>query len=182
MIKIKVQVDDWDTNESTELTLPCDVKNKVDTSHSLYIIDWEGDLMIGYYDDIIELNNVIDDINAECPSMTVEILDAILHASGCSDLSDKDFIQKICSSNFMFEEITGVTGATNEEKCARYLATEMMIPFAKNITDTKLETICTKADKVEWKKVWAHYETMGFEIITIDTKLYAFHWGNAVEE
>lgn len=182
MIKIKVQVDDWDTNESTELTLPCDVKNKVDTSHSLYIIDWEGDLMIGYYDDIIELNNVIDDINAECPSMTVEILDAILRASGCSDLSDKDFIQKICSSNFMFEEITGVTGATNEEKCARYLATEMMIPFAKNITDTKLETICTKADKVEWKKVWAHYETMGFEIITIDTKLYAFHWGDAVEE
>ena len=50
------------------------------------------------------------------------------------------------------------------------------------ITDTKLETLCTKADKVEWKKVWAHYETMGFEIITIDTKLYAFHWGDAVEE
>lgn len=182
MIKIKVQVDDWDTGESTELTLPCDVKNKVDTSHSLYIIDWEGDLMIGYCDDIIELNNVIDDINYECPSMTVEILDAILRASGCSDLSDKDFIQKICSSDFMFEEITGVTGATNEEKCARYLATEMMIPFAKNITDTKLETICTKVDKIEWKKVWAHYETMGFEIITIDTKLYAFHWGDAVEE
>lgn len=65
MIKIKVQVDDWDTGESTELTLPCDVKNKADTSHSLYIIDWEGNLMIGYYDDIIELNNVIDDINAE---------------------------------------------------------------------------------------------------------------------
>lgn len=182
MIKLKVQVDDWDTGESIELALPCDVKNKVDTSHSLYIIDWESDLTLGYYDDIIELNNVIDDINAECPSITIEILDAILHTSGCSDLGDKDFIRKICSSDFMLEEITGVTGATKEEKCARYLATEMMIPFAKNITDIKLETICEKADKVEWKKVWEHYEAMGFEIIVIDTKLYAFHWGDAVEE
>ncbi len=182
MIKIKVQVDDWDTGESTELTLPCDVRNKVDTSHNLYIIDWESDLMIGYYDDIAELNNVLDDINAECPSMTIEILNAIFNASGCSDLSNKDFIRKICSSDFMFEEITGAIGTTNGEKCARYLATEMMIPFAKNITDTVLDTICAKADKVEWKKVWEHYETMGFEIINIGKKLYAFHWGNAVEE
>ena len=152
MVKIKVQIDDLDTGEFTELTLPCDVKNRVDTSHSLYISAGYGDSIIGYYDDIIQLNNILDDINAECPSMTVEILDGILHASGCDDLSDEGFIQKICSSDFMFEEIVGITGTTNEEKCAKYLATEMMIPFAKNITDTKLETICTKADKVERKK------------------------------
>ena len=116
MVKIKIQVDDWDTGESTELTLPCDVRNKVDTSHSLYIIDWKCDMMIGYYDDIVQLNNVLDDINAECPSMTIEILNAILRASGCGDLSDKNFIQKICNSNFMFEEITGMVGKTNEER------------------------------------------------------------------
>lgn len=182
MIKIKVQVDDWDTGESIELTLPCDVKNKVDTTHNLYIIDWEGNLALGCYDDITKLNNVLDDINAECPSMTLEMLETILEASGCGDLSDKDFIQKICSSDFMIEEIVGVTGATDKEKCARYLTTEMMIPFAKNITEAKLEDICAKSDKVIWKKVWEYYEIMGFELITIDKKLYAFHWGDAVEE
>lgn len=181
MVKIKVLVEDMDTDEFTELTLPCDVRNKLDTSHSLYIADWERAIGIGYCDDVVQLNDALDEINAECPSMTIEILEAIILTVN-GDLDNEYFVQKICSNNFLFEEITGVSGTTDEEKCARYLATEMMIPFARNITDIKLETICANANKVKWEKVWKHYETMGFEIITIDTKLYAFHWGNAAKE
>lgn len=185
MLKIKVKVDDWDTGETIELTLPCDIKNKIDTSHNLYIMDWDGEILIGFYDDVAKLNNLLDDINAESPTMTVEILEAILKASGCGELSDKYFMQKICTSDFMLEEITGVDGDTDEEKCARYLAVEMAIPFAKNITNPILEGLITNsvlADKVAWGKVWKHYETMGFETILIDKKLYVFHWGDAVEE
>lgn len=182
LVKVKIQVEDWDTGESIELILPCDLRNKLDTTHDLYIVDWEGDLAIGYCDDITELNNILDDINAECPSITLEMIEAILAASSCSDLSNEDFIKKICSSDFMFEEIIGVSGDTNEEKCARYLTTKMMIPFAKNITDTKLEEICSQPDKVTWERVWKHYSVMGFKIITIGEKIYAFHWGNTIEK
>ena len=183
MIKIKVQVEDWDTGELIDLTLPCDVKNHVDTTHDLYIIDFESDLDIGYYDDILKLNEVIDDINAESPSMTVEILDAILKHSGCSDLSSDEFLQKICRSDYMLEEVCNTMKSMYEleEECAKYLATEMMIPFAKNITEDKLLKMSLSPSSVVWKKVWEYYDTMGFEIITAGNKVYAFHWGDAVE-
>ena len=181
MIEIKVQIDDWDTGESIGLTLPCDIRRYVDVTHDLYVVDWEGDINIGYYNDVFDLNDLIDDINTENPSMTFEILSAILKASGCGSLNNEEFTDKICESDFMLEEIVGVIGTTNEEKCARYLATEMMIPFAKNIDDTKLEEICRRAPKVNWTEVWKYYFIMGFQILTIDKKLYVFHWGDAVE-
>lgn len=182
MVNLRVEVDDWDTGESTELTLPCDVKNKVDTTHELQITDWQAEMSIGFYDDVQKLSELLDDINAETPSMTLEILEAILNASYCAELSDKEFVRKICSSDYMFEEITETNGSTIKEKCARFLANEMMIPFAQNINEGILEKISRMPDKVLWNKVWDYYDNMGFQIIEVDGKHYAFHWGDAETE
>jgi len=180
LVKLNVEVDDWDTSESITLTLPCDVKNRIDTTHDLQIIDWDGDFSLGYYDDVVELNDLIEDINAENSLMTLDILIGILNSSGCGDLSNKDFIRKICESDFMLEDITNSHGRTDEEKCALYLASEMMIPFAQNISYSILENLNDR--NVLWERVWKYYSKMGFQIITINKKQYAFHWGDAVEE
>ena len=182
MVKLKVEVDDWDTGESKEITLPCDLRREIDTSHELQIIDWEGDFALGYYNDINALNEVLDDINAENPTMNLQMLIAILDASGECSLEDKDFRRKICSSDYMVEEISDVGNRklkTDGEKCSWYLATEMMIPFAKNITESKLIDIKKNSANVNWKIVWGYYEQMGFKVLTIGKKIYAFHWGDA---
>lgn len=181
MVKIKVEIDDWDTGLSTELTLPCDVKKFVDTTHELQIVDWEGDFFIGQFDDVLKFNNFLDDLNSECPNMSLELLSIILASSSCATLSDTEFVRKVHTSDFMFEEVSGVTGSNNEEKCACYLATEMMIPFAKNITGIHLEKMSEMKNKVLWNRVWDYYNTMGFKIIAALGKLYVFHWGDAEE-
>lgn len=185
MVKLKIEVDDWDTSETIALTLPCDVKSKVDTTHELQIIDWDGTFSLGYYDDIVKLNDAIEEINAENPTMTLEMLIEILEASGAGSLDDKDFIRKVCSSDFMLEEITDTENwlmNSEEEKCACYLATEMMIPFARNITEKRLEEIKDNMiDVIDWKTVWRYYTHMGFKLLQFNDAMYAFHWGDAVE-
>lgn len=182
MIKLKVEVDDWDIGETTQLTLPCEVKNSVDVSHELQIIDWDGNFCIGF-DDVVELNEAIEDINSENPCMTLELLEVILEASNSSSLNDKRFLEKICNSDFMLEELVGTEKwlmSSEEEKCACYLATEMLIPFAKNITTDYLESISENlVDVIDWNTVWRYYFQMGFKVISLGDTIYAFHWGNA---
>lgn len=186
MVELKVEVDDWDTGETVPLTLPCDLRGKIDTSHELQIIDWDGFISIGYYNDIKKLNEVLEEINTECPALTLELLDKILDASGAYGLDDEDFVKKLCGNDFMFEEIVGTDNwliSTDEEKCACYLATEMYIPFAKNITEEHLDEIKDDlVDVIQWDTVWRYYEHMGFKIIDIDNRLYILHWGDAMED
>lgn len=181
MVKLKIEVEDFDLGESIEVTLPCDIKNKVDLSHELLIVNYNNDLSLGYYDEVDRLNELLDDINAESPAMTIDILSSILIASGCYELSDKTFIEKITNSDFMFEEISieDDLDMSDKERCAKFLATEMMIPFAKNITEDKLEEITKLKNNVYWIDVWDFYDTMGFQIIRLGEKIYAFHWGDA---
>ncbi len=183
MIKLKVEVDDWDTGETVKLTLPCDVRQKVDMSHDLQIIDWDSLMSIGF-DDVKKLNEAIEDMNAENPLMTLELLEKILDASATTTLCDKEFQRKICSSDFMLEKVERNMWKlkSKEEQCACFLATELLIPFAKNISEDFLESIrIDKIDKVKWNVVWDYYSRMGFKIIEYKKSVYAFHWGDAEE-
>ena len=182
MVKLKIEVDDWDTGETTELMLPCEVKHQVDASHDLQIVDWEADFSIGF-DDVVKLNQTIEDINSENPSMTLKLLTIILKASDSGSFSDKRFIEKVCNNDFMLEKLTNIKKlptSSDEERCACYLATEMFIPFAKNITTDILEQISKKSIKdVDWKVIWNYYYQMGFKVVNDGNSIYAFHWGNS---
>ena len=48
MIKLDVEIDDFDTGETIFLTLPCDVRQRVDLSHDLQISDWSSSISIGF--------------------------------------------------------------------------------------------------------------------------------------
>lgn len=184
MIKLDVEVDDWDTGQMKKITLPCNLKMSVDTEHDLQLIDWEADISIERTDDIEKINTILDDINMENPTMTMEIFEAILKASD-SFLDDDGFVKKMCNGDFMLEKVEWSNSnllRTDEEKCAYFLAVKMLIPFAKNITESILDDMARTVGRVDWKAVWKHYYHMGFETIKINKVLYAFHWGDAEPE
>lgn len=182
MIKLDVEIDDFDTGETIFLTLPCDVRQRVDLSHDLQISDWSSSISIGF-DNIEDLNETIDDMNSENPLMTIELLEKILEESSASSLSDSEFLRKICESDFMLEEFSNPHKLQKKnEQCACFLATEMLIPFAKNISEKYLEELCqNQIDNIRWDVVWKYYSNMGFKIIEYKNTSYAFHWGNAEE-
>ena len=80
MIKINIEVEDYDTCEKFSLPLPCNDRSKFDPSHNLQIEDWDTNFHVDFCD-VDELNKIVEDINNACPSMTNELLSAILHAS-----------------------------------------------------------------------------------------------------
>lgn len=180
MVKLKIEVDDWDTEKTIKLTLPCEVNKAMDLSHEHLISYWESDMALGFYDDVVGLNNVIDNINSASPNMTLEILEELLDASNERALSSVEFIRKICDNDFMLEEIpVKIEGWTTEECVARFLAIELKIPFAKNITKKQLLNMSKTPDSVNWKMVWNHYANMGFKVVIINDSPFAFHWGDA---
>lgn len=180
MFVLKVEVSDWDTGDMIKLTLPCDLRTELDTSHEMQIIDWDGFMDIGFYNDVEKLNESIDRVNSECPSLTFKMFESIINAYGGG--IDNEIIDKICEEDFMLEEVKGIAGGTDEEICARYLATKMYIPFAKNITESVLDDITKNyIDVIEWDKVWKYYEQMGFSIIICDQKTYVLHLGRSTD-
>lgn len=183
MIKLVVEVEDWDTGETIAIMLPCDLRGQIDHTHDLQIVDWEGDFSLDHFDNILKLNAVIENINAENPDVTLELLSAICDACDAGGFGDDEFIQKICSNDFMLKEIISGDGwlmKGDEETCACYLATELMVPFAKNITQDRLREIKNGLiNAVKWDVVWKHYAHMGFKLIKINGTMFAFHWGNA---
>ena len=179
LIKLRVEVADTDVLTHTYITLPCNLKQEVDTSHDLQITDWDSIISIGY-DDIVELNEAIDKMNAENPMLSLSLLEKIMEASGVHSLDDKELQRKICDSDYLLEKLDddALTGfSDNREGCAWFLSAKMGIPFAKNISNDFLTNIQT--DKINWIKVWEYYSKMGFRIIKCNEAIYVFHWGNA---
>ena len=184
MIKVPVEVEDYDTCKSFNLILPCDIKSKLDISHELMLIDWDSGIFLGSTRDVLSLNAAIERINTENPAMTLPILEALYDASYVSSLDNEEFLRKICENDFMLEPVCGTGNwcllGLDEEACACYLATEMCIPFAKNVTQQLIKEMKgEQIDNVDWEIVWEYYEIMGFEKMIIDRQTYLFHWGNA---
>lgn len=183
LIKVEIEVEDWDTGETIAITLPCDLRGKIDLTHDLQIVDWEGNFSIDHFDNIRKLNDIIEDINAENPDVTLELLSAIYDACDTGGFGDDKFIQKICSNDFMLEEIISGDGwlmNRDEEICACYLATELLIPFARNITQGRLQEIKNGLiSMIDWGIVWKYYTHMGFKLIKLNGRMFAFHWGDA---
>lgn len=186
MFELEIVVDDWDINATIELILPCNIKQEIDVSHSLYIIDWNSSISLGDYSDVEGLNEAVQAINDAVPSMTLEMLEEIFEASNVSSLIDDNFVQRLCSEDYMLEEVDiskvklhNDSSITHEEVCAYYLSTEMMIPFAKNIDEKALKEMRSNYSNVNWLKVWDYYSSMGFSVILIEDKIYIFNWQNA---
>ena len=176
MIALTVTVDDWDTGKAETLLLPCNLRQYLDLSHELQVTDWEDTIPIGTCNDIETLNDVLEQINDENPTLTNHLLSEMLKAVQ-KDLGDYGISEKLIEGNFMLEAVPADITKTDDEKCARFLATMYHVPFAKNITIKKLEEMDRNKDQVNWKIVWEHYKHMGFRHIRSMGKLYVLHWG-----
>ena len=178
MIEFDIRVSDFDTGELIELSLPCDTLSlKIDKSHDLQIVDWDGDFFLGCYDDIEKINNIVNKINSSNPQITIEDIESIMrdleNVTFCSD----SFIEKICENDFMLERLH-CGKSKREESAARYLALDLGIQFAKNINMKDFKETA-KDNKINWMYVWRHYVKMGFQIITNNSIPMIFNWNSA---
>jgi len=182
MIKLNITVEDFDTHATYYIQLPCQIKDVLNLSHDLQITEWDSSMMLDYCSDIESLNKVIEDINCENPNMTLEILEDILKAT-CCKLSDKFFIDKLCSNDFMLEEVDtsgyDIDLISDSERCAHYMVTELEIPFAKNLGGKMSEMKIRPKSFYDWRVVWGLYSKMGFQLLRIGRNLYVFNWRNA---
>lgn len=181
MIEVRVVIDDADTGELVSVKLPSDLGEIED--HELYIVDWDGNFDLSIYDPV-ELNGVLDTINAYSPYMTISLLHELSLASHAYSFFDADFVDKICDNDFMLEHVATLDSETSgyeEELSAHFLATELRIPFAKNITPECLEKLYSSEliGMSDWAEIWIHYTAMGFKYILFNNELYVFHWGDS---
>lgn len=186
MIKLNVEVYDYDTGVSKNLTLPCDINKYLDLSHDLMISDWSDEAYCGFgeIDDVAILNAVVKEINDTNPNMSLHLLVEILNANN-SSFDNLDLIENICNSDYMLEEVVVDDNGlyTNEEKCAYYLATVCGIPFAKNISASYLTKMSHNVKQsIDWEEVWIYYAIMGFVIIETADKLYIGNFEDAEVE
>lgn len=189
MINLKIKVMDIDTDHAVHLTLPCNINSYLDKNHEYEIMDWDETEFVGGFDDIFELNDTLHKITTQNPDMTTEHLDIIYNQSPVRSVTDEKFIKKVCDNDFMLEEID--TGGFSDyaeiiptstiadcEYTAEYLALDLEIPFAKNITEEHIKYMQQYPELIDWYSVWIHYEHMGFECVRdASDKLWVFHWG-----
>ena len=182
MIELNITVDDFDTQKTVYIKLPCVVKDMVNTGHDIQITSWDSKMPLDFCSNIESLNKVIEDINCDNPNITLEILEEIVRTTGCR-LSDSSFIEKLCSNDFMFEEVDtsgyDIDLISDSERCAYYMVTELEIPFAKNLEGKMIEMKIRPKSFYDWRVVWGLYSKMGFQLLRIGTNLYVFNWRNA---
>lgn len=183
MIELDITIEDFDAYKTYYIRLPCSVKDVICTSHDIQVTEWGLSHPVEFCCDIESLNKVIEDINCENPNMTKDMLEEIMKNTGCK-LSDSLFVEKLCSNDFMLEEIDisrkSIDFTSDTHMCAYYLATELEIPFAKNIGHLMSELKLNPASKYDWEVIWECYKKMGFEKIYINNKIYVFNWRSAV--
>lgn len=182
MIELNITVEDFDTHKTVYMKLPCVVKDMVNVGHDLQITDWDLKMPIDFCSDIESLNKTIEDINCDNPNITLEILEVIARTTGCR-LSDSSFIEKLCSNDFMFEEVDmsgyDIDLISDIERCAHYMVTELEIPFAKNLGKKMDEMKVRPKAFYDWRVVWRLYTKMGFQLLHIGKNSYIFNWRNA---
>jgi hypothetical protein len=180
MIEMKLLVIDDDTGEQLTIALPHNSSNPpVDYSHELTIVDWTGEVCLGNYDDIEELNDTIQELNDVAPDLTLDMIDSIFsEVTAVKSLTDRAFISKIIDNDYMLEPVkmTKKQIGRLEEEAARYLALEMQIPFLKNMSKSRLKKMKNIQSKVDWELVWAIYFRMGFRVSEGEDAVYIINW------
>lgn len=183
MVQIHVTVDVIPSDQSTEITLPsnslADIMSPYKGSE-YQISDWDVPFPKQEdFDDIYLLNDALQKINDAVPELTTDLLSQILIESDMA-VTDPIFIQRMCDKQFMLDFIEE-PGLEDEyysagEQCAYYLAVDLGISFAKNITDRDLVRIAlSETVDIYWDVIWNHYSKMGFCAIVSDDKIYVFH-------
>lgn len=178
MVTINVEIEDWDEGSTYNVELPCDIDRVVDQSHELLLSDWDTTLPIDNSADIGDLNDILFAINGETPDMDLDLFEKIVEASGKSDFLSEENAVKYCTADYFLEIVTeNKEDLSDDEKAAKYLATTLMIPFAKTVTQSTLTSFRkTSNDRVNWENVWKHYEVMGFKHFNHRDCLYVFNF------
>lgn len=185
MVELNLEVSDFDTGKTHMLYLPDDCGG-IDYSHDLQITDWDLEVPIGYLNDVRGVVAFFKSLKFLYPDMTNDIFKCIFEVSQEKSILSQRFIDKITTGDFMFEECVGIEDWAGriEARCARYLVSELHVPFAKNVT---LKIMKNMADLAEdpmkspiWNTVWRYYKKMGFRIIETSGKAYVFNWKDAV--
>ena len=168
MIHLTVELQDLTGDGSDKvITLPCNLRTVLNPQFEYVIVSCWPEISLSRYDDVERLNDILEEINSENPDMTAEYLGILLDASGM-DIFDATFIRKASSNDFMFEDLSDIEdeNMTWEEIAARYLTTELRVPFGglgtesiKLLGDTKI------ANYVDWSEVWGQYVDIGFTIV-----------------
>jgi len=186
MIQLTVEVSNLDTGETKFLTLPCNLRSDLPDFFDCVILSVSPDIQLSRNDEIVRLNDVLDEINSENPSMDENYLALLIEASPSGDLFSEDFVRRLKENDFIFEDISDMdTGSSllTEEVAAQYLATELMVPFDRGVTSRLLEEIAKSElpSYIDWLGVWDQYEAAGFKImesedqIGRDTSKYIIH-------
>ena len=193
MIELSCRIIDNDLGETKEVTLPCDYRKYLATDHDLEILDvLDGEFMLHNYNDIENLNDILERINSENPNMTVELLQLIMDAVGYHRLDEDELIETICEKDFMLEliekdltdcddiDVISWEEMDEYEKAACFLSTELNIPFAKNIHPVTLENIQNQPlCCINWQGIWRRYYQMGFRVLMDEYEpdvYYIFNW------
>ncbi len=168
------------------MTFPCNLRSDLPDYFDCVILSVSPDIQLSRNDEIERLNDVIDEINSENPSMDEDYLALLIEASPSGDLFDEDFVRRLKENDFIFEDISDIDNEPSmltREIAARYLATELMVPFDRGITSELLEEIAESElpSYIDWFEVWGQYEVAGFKImestnkIGKDTSTYIIH-------
>ena len=177
---MKLLVIDDDTGEQLTVNIPYSSSNPpIDCSHDLTIADWTGEVCLGNYDDIEELNDTIQELNDAAPDLTLDMVDSIYsEIASVQSITDLKFVSKIVNNDYMLEPVkmSKKQIARLEEEAARYLALEMQIPFLKNMSKSKLKKIKNIQSKVDWELVWTIYYKMGFRVSEGEDAVYIINW------
>lgn len=170
MIQLNVEVSNLDTGDTKYVTFPCNLRTELPDFFDCIILSVSPDIQINRNDEIERLNDVLDEINSENPSMDENYLALLVEASPSGgDLFNEDFVRRLKENDFLFEDISEQDGGsrmTTREIAARYLATELMVPFDRGITSELLERIAKSAlpSYIDWFEVWDQYEAAGFKL------------------
>lgn len=175
MINIRVSLLEMESGKTITVDVPSSLIGTLYPERDYYISETVPNIDNWQIDDIWELNDLVDEINAENPEMTVEYMDILLMASMAQSAMDLDFRRRICENDFMFEEVTN-TGydLSGQENAAKYLADCAGVPFAPNITPSMLAGLMSSCveNYINWSLIWRKYLAMGFQYVETDSPDY----------
>lgn len=185
MVRLEIELEDVTNDYQLEtIVLPCNLRSTIDLQHEYVIVSCDPDIPI-YGDDVQKLNDILDEINCENPEMTAEYIQILMEAAGSADLFDEEVIRRIKENDFLFSDLTDISEfgyMSNCEKAARYIASEMKVPFDKNLSKQFFQLIqdSTVVEYIDWDRIWNQYELIGFKLIESDIiengGLYLVHW------
>ena len=184
MVNVLAEIQDLTTGEEMSIILPCDIDTKLEQGHEYEILYCVPEIPLGRTAcfDVCGINQIFNDINEENPILTEEHLSMFLTSAG-TDISDEGMVEKLKNNDFFFADISDIKlDLSGEEIAARYLATEIGIPFSREISMDMMNVLTddTVIDYLNWENIWRQYELMGFKLIenfdSHDYQAYIISW------